>query len=299
MVKFDRNATVLSISHGDFDGVASQIVLGNVFKNIEYVVAEFYTIDQKMSAVDYNAYDYVFITDIHPTEVKYLDLADNIVLIDHHASAFHDQSKNRFVISDKKKCAAYLVKWFFEKMYGKEINLSHLNNLIRYANDYDTWQKKYAKSTFINETYKSLHDVVEFRNRFMSGDTRLTEEEISFIRERKALFVKTYKEIEVFEFDDVNGCVCICENFPNEIADTLIKKDGYRIVIIRNPSKGRSSVRHNVEGLDVGALLDKLQYGGGHPYAAGFFERDESMFYKKVVAIQEELILCGIGGVLL
>ena len=299
MKVFDRNASVLSVSHGDFDGIVSQIVLGNVFKNIEYVTAEFYTINQKMQVIEYDKYDYVFITDIHPDKETYLDLADNIVLIDHHPSEFNNPKKNRFVVSDKNKCAAYLVKYFFEKMYGDKIDLSHLNDLVRYANDYDIWEKKYAKSTFINEMYKGLYDTDDYRNRFMNGDVRLTQEECEFIRKQKDMFDEVYNNLPVFEFDSIRGCVCIADSFVNDVADRLLKTTDYRVVIVRNPAKGRSSIRHNVPEFDAGKLLEQLGYGGGHQYAAGMFERDEDMFRKKAAAIEEEIVLMGIGAFLI
>jgi hypothetical protein len=106
-----------------------------------------------------------------------------------------------------------------------------------------------------------------------------------------------YDNLEVFEYDLIKGCVCISEQFPNDVADRLLNVDGYRVVIVRNPAKGRSSLRHNVPGFDAGELLSRLAYGGGHPYAAGFFERDEQMFRKKASAIEEEIVLMALSGV--
>lgn len=304
MKKFDRNARVLSLSHGDFDGIASQIVIGNVFTNVVYETAQFYTVDRKLSLIDYDQFDYVFVTDIHPENAENL-ASDKIIFIDHHPSMFNDPARNRFVVSDKNKCAAYLVKFFMEKLYGSDIDLSHLDDLILMANEYDikTWditnvdREKNIRCRLINDLYINLYDENQFRDRFMYGDTTFTADEIAYSERRKSAFDDVYDNLEIFDLDKINGCVVFCEEFINEITEALRLRQGYRVVIMRNVPKGRASIRTNVLEADVGKILETLAYGGGHKQAAGFFERDNDVFYKKVLAIEEAIYNLNIDGV--
>jgi oligoribonuclease NrnB/cAMP/cGMP phosphodiesterase (DHH superfamily) len=293
MKKFDRTSRVLSISHGDFDGISCQIIIGNVFENVEYTNAEFYTIDKKLMAVDYSKYDIVFLTDIHPEREESF-VSDKIVMIDHHPSEFDNPAKNRFVVSNKKKCAAFLVKFFFEKLYGDEINISHLDDLIRLTNDYDIWIHNDPKSKLINELHKNLYETDEFRDRFFDGDVELTEAENKYIVDRAQKFTDTYNNLEIFELDNVEslhpfGCVIFATDFINDLADKMLKETGYRYIIVRNQPKGRTSIRHNIAGVHIGEILTALEYGGGHEFAGAFFERDNDMFYKKVLAVEEAI----------
>jgi oligoribonuclease NrnB/cAMP/cGMP phosphodiesterase (DHH superfamily) len=278
------------VSHGDFDGIVCQIVIGNVFKNVEYTTAEFYTIDKKLSLIDYDKYDIVFVTDIHPEKEESL-VSDRIVLIDHHPSTFNDPSKNRFVVSDKNKCAAYLVKFFFDKLYDNDIDLSHLNDIVRLANDYDIWIHADPKSKMIHELHRNLYETDEFRDRFFDGDVSLSGEETKYLEARLQKFQDTFNNLEIFELDNtaVLGCVIFANDFINDLADKLLKTTNYRYVIVRNIEKGRSSIRHAMDNVHIGHILTNLQYGGGHERAGAFFERDNDMFYKKVLTVEEAI----------
>lgn len=287
MKKINRNSKILSLSHGDFDGIACQIVLGNVFPNIVYTNSEFYNIDKKMGSIDYSQFDYVFVTDIHPDDPKLMD-NDKVIMIDHHPSPHHNPSKNRYAIHDKNRCAAYLVKFFCDKLYP-EVDLKHLDDLIMLADDYDTWKHKDPRCRDINELIKNFYDVDEFRDRFMTGDTVLNEKEVEYINDRHDKFNKLMDNLELFEFDEFKGCVVFADDFINDVADKLLKEQGYRLVVVRNPEKGRSSVRHNIKGVHIGNILESHNYGGGHEFAAGFFERDSDAFYKKVLVIVDDV----------
>lgn len=273
---------VLSVSHSDFDGIVCQILLASVFDNIKFVNTEFYNIDKTLTELDTAPYDIVFVTDISPKYEQLLYKTDNIVLIDHHSTTFHKPKAKKYVYQDKNTCAALLVKTYLEKTY--QADLSNFNLLVKYTNDYDTWQLKHPKSTFINELYKNKYDILEFRNRFLTGNCKLTKEECKFIRARKNRFATEYTNAELFNFDGkVKGCIVNVEGFINEIADKLIKDEDYKIVFVRY--KNRCSIRHRVKGLHIGKMLTALGYGGGHELAAGMFEGDEAMFFEKAEKI--------------
>ena len=48
MKKIPKNARILSVSHNDLDGVGCQILLGSVFRNIEYRNCSYYNIDKEL-----------------------------------------------------------------------------------------------------------------------------------------------------------------------------------------------------------------------------------------------------------
>jgi len=278
---------ILSISHVDLDGAVCQIILCNVYKNIDYVNLSFYNVDKTLQTLDYSKYDYVFLTDIHPDNDASLYISDKIILIDHHKTALslNNPSKKHYVIDGV--CASVLVKRFCEKMYN--IKLNHLNNLVYLTNDYDIYTVKNPKSKLLNDIMFYFYGPNKFITNFINGRTRFTEEEIQWLRKRRIEFNETYENLEVYEFLKYPGCVVEAKFFINEIAHKLMNEEEYKMVIVRNPSNGRISIRHNIEGLDMGAYLKNKGWGGGHELAAGMFVEDLNDFQKKIHIIEEDL----------
>lgn len=291
MKKIQLDDKILSISHNDMDGAVCQIILGHVYKNIKYIHTSFYKIDDILLSLDYDLYDWVILTDIHPDKEENLNLSDKIILIDHHKSAqeYHDMSKNHFVISDKNVCAAVLTKMFVEKMYG--IKLDDLKSLVYLTNDYDVWNLKNSKSKLMNDVMFYLYRPVKFREQFFNGRTKFTKDEIIWLKKRRKIFKELYDNIEIFEFSKINGCIVESREFINEICHKLMEEEGYNIVFVRNPSNQRVSVRHNLDEnvLDAGGILKAHGWGGGHAQSAGMFTTDGPDFKMKVVKIEEEI----------
>jgi len=287
MKRIPLDAKILNITHVDLDGCGCSIVLGNVFKNITYVFSSFYNIDEKLEIINYDEYDYVILTDIHPTEKKYLNISDKIILIDHHPSDLNNPKKLKFVVSDKDVCATILVKYFIEKMY--DIKLSHLDNLTKLINDYDMWHLKYPKSKQMNDLMFYKYRPSKFRNKFMNGRVEFIKEEIEFLKLLNEKFKKTYNEMEVIEFDTINACVIFESDFINEIADKLIKEENYGLVVIKHPQKGRCSLRTGSDDVDIGQVLSDFGWGGGHPKSAGIFVKNDMEFHNKMETLERHL----------
>jgi len=284
--KIDRGAKILSVSHNDLDGSVCQIILGQVYNNITLINRSFYDIDKTLLDIDYSLYDHVIITDIHPNDHKLINISDKIILIDHHkvAMPIHDPSKFHYVMTNK--CAAVYVKRFVEALY--KIDLSYLDNLVYVTNDYDMYTLNNPKSVWLNDlmmTYKCE----KFISSFYNGRTRFTEKEMEFLRSRRDKFDKIWDNLDVFELDKFKGCIIIQDDFMNEVATKLMKKEGYRIVFIKHPKSNRLSIRHNIESFDVGAYLRMKGWGGGHEKAAGMFMKDEDMI-REVVSDMEEYL---------
>lgn len=287
MKKIKRDSKILSLSHNDLDGVTAQIVLGHIFKNIQYMNTSYYRINDVAQTLNYNAYDWVIMTDIAPSEKYIMDLSDNIILLDHHktASQHHNPSNMRFVTENM--CAAKFTKKFFEKYYN--IKLTDLDEIVRLTNDYDMWIHNDPKSKEINDLMFYRYRPDKFRELYFDGHTNFNEDEINWLEKRKKEFKDLYNNLNIFEFDSIKGCVAESKEFINEISEKLLKEEGYRIIFIRNPSHGRISIRHNVKGLDVGTILQNHGWGGGHEEAAGMFAESIKQFKERTDILEKEI----------
>jgi len=285
MKKIPLNAKILCLTHNDLDAATATIILANTYKNIEFIYNSFWKIDAVMQYVDYSKYDYVFVIDIHPEKRSNLYVSDNIILLDHHETAkeYHNPKKMHFVAENM--CAAKLTKKFIENMYGTK--LSHLDNLVYLTNDYDLYTLNNPKSKLMNDLMFYYYRPIKFRKEFIDGRTRFNEKEIKWLHERRKEFNKRWKELEVFEFKNVNGCLVNANYFLNEIAHKLMEEEGYNIVFVRNPDNERISIRQNIEEFNVGTYVKSLGIGGGHRFAAGIQADNMNDLQKKIKEIND------------
>ncbi len=292
MRKIDREDKILSISHLDADGIASQIVLGNVFKNIKYFTYQFVKIDESLNKIDFSPYDHVFVTDIYPSVHKLMDLTDKFILLDHHETALplHNPAKMRFV--DLNQCGASLTKSFIEHYF--KIRLEHLDRFIYLINDYDLWihaDPFSKKFNLLYGMYRGINkDMSYYRKRFMYGNVALSEEELLYIEGKEREYKIVFDDIEMMEFEHIKGGLVLNVNkFVNEICSDLMEHNGYRIVFLRNPDTGHTNVRHNIPGLNIGKLLEEHDLGGGHKNAAGMKILNPDVFTKSIMVIEKFL----------
>lgn len=284
MKQINRNSKILSISHNDLDGCVCQIILSHVYSDLKCVNTSFYKIDQTLQQINYDAYDYVFVTDIAPDDERNLYLSDKIILLDHHKTSkpAHDPSNKKFVADGM--CGSKLVYRFMKTMYP-ELDLSFLHNLVYLTNDYDLYTLNNPKSKLLNDIMFYKYRPVKFRAQFMDGRTRFTEEEIIWLRERRKEFERRWEALDVYEVDDTKICITNANFFLNEIADKLMKEEGYDVVFIRNPQTERASIRSCLEGLDLGKMLKDRGWGGGHERAAGMFTSNMKDFQHKTTSL--------------
>lgn len=285
MKKIPRNAKVLSVSHNDLDGVGCQILLGGVFKNIEYMNCSYYSIDKDLLAINGDDYDVVFVTDISPKVSEVLDGFNNLILIDHHQTAENVPEKRRFV--NKKYSATYLTKHFLEKMYG-EGKLSRYTKLVKLINDYDLWELKYKGSTAMNDLF-SMYNAEKFRERFRHGDITLRPNEKSYLKSVKEKFDRMYDELEVMEFEEANVCFFVSDIFVNEFSHRLMKEEGYDFVMFNTLKNYKISIRSSMEDFNFGLYLKDLGIGGGHKQSAGVDVASEEEMNKTVDFLVKDL----------
>lgn len=284
MLKIPRHARILSISHNDLDGVGCQIVLGQVYENINFVNSSFYKIDETLNCINFDDYDFVFVTDMHPEKESSLDISDKIILIDHHESKYNNPAKRRYVVN-KNKCATVLTKFFIEKMY--DIKLENLDELVNYINDYDMWELKFKKSKMLNDLMFYKYRAEEFRDQFMSGRTTFTDVEKEFLVKQHKLFLETYDKLEVFPLETINGCIVYEYDFVNEISEQLKLDYGYAVIISKRPNGGRVSLRNNNPEVNLNKILEHFGYGGGHKDSSGLFVKNEDEFIEKILKIEK------------
>lgn len=281
---------VICFTHKDLDGTLAGMLLETLFKNITTIYTNFDDINKHLAVLDYKKYDWVFLTDIHP-ESKELLNNPKIILLDHHTSAksFHDPQNNRFVLT--KVCGAMVVKRFLERYF--KVDLSKFNSLCYLTDDFDRWIHNNKKSKMINELYFRYWED-KFKERFKDGDTRLTQDEIKYIRRRMEEFKIVWKELEIYELPQINGCFIIVEDFLNDVCDKLIKENGYNVVIAMNPKSKHTSIRHNIQKFNMGGFLNFLGIGGGHEVACGFTEDDFASAQERInkfVKVLSEIVV--------
>lgn len=285
-----KKSRILSITHANcMDGTGCQICLDNVFKNIDFVGLKYNDVDSILGKIidnNYEGYDFIFLTDISPVNPSLLKSQNKIILLDHHNTAIqlHNPEENKYVVSDL--CGTALTKLFLEKFFEKK--LDSLNDVSYLINDYDLWTKNNSKSTFLNELH-FFYFSDKFRKRFFDGNTRLTKEEIEYIRERKKQFQSSFDELEVYDLNKINACYFEANSFLNELCEKLLKMK-YDVVFCRSPNKNSVSVRNKHPNLDVGDILKQLGYGGGHKDAAGFYEPDFTKMKKKICDIEDVIL---------
>lgn len=261
----NRNNRVLNVSHKDLDGVASSIIIQNVFKKVDFKYLKYGEVNSYLKTVDYNDYDVVILTDISPETVEAFDISDKFFLLDHHLSAkhFHCVEKNRIVNTEQ--CATVLVKKFFESLHG--IDLGYLNEFCSIVDDYDRWIMSDSRSWAMNELYFFYYES-DFRRRFMNGNVKFSEDELDYIKKQKKALDETYKNLTIYKCDKVNMCFFLESRFVNDLCHRAMNEDGFDVAICINSRN--CSIRTKVEGLDLGGMLKKLGFGGGHEKAGAF-----------------------------
>lgn len=278
-----RDKRVLNITHFDMDGAASSIILGNVYQNIKYKYLRYDEVDSYLEKLNFSEYDIVIMTDISPTKAELIE-DKNVFLLDHHDSALflNCPEKNRIVRNGKS--AALLVKEFFEHLFG--IDLSELNEFCKVVNDYDMWVNKDPRGWCLNELYyKYWND--GFRNRFFHGDLNFSEDEKTFILERKRKFDEVFNALEIYDLDSISGCLTFAHEFINDVCSKLLKK--YKIVLCLSPKSKNCSIRVNNPDVHIGQILKEFGFGGGHAQAGGMRGNDTQVFQQNVDFLEDVL----------
>lgn len=276
-LKLTRDSKILNISHfGCIDGSTSSIPIYNIFKNVHYIRAKFNEINDISKYILYKNYDAVIFTDISPKDSSLIKDKENVLVIDHHETEEknHEPDNMRFVYIGE--CASVQSQKFFSMYFNED--LSYLDGLIKYVNDYDMWIDPHGKSWEYNVIHyyylkqdKFKH--TDFIQRFKNGDIKLNEEEKEHVKLRKKELEEKWNDIRNRFHDlpyNINGCIIFESDFVNELLHRLMDTYGFDVAINKNPNTFQCSVRSNGKIVKVGETLDEIGIGGGHDCAAGF-----------------------------
>lgn len=279
-LNLNKKSKILNLSHDDMDGSGSVIPLYNYFDNLHTIRVKYNQIDTYVERINYDKYDAVILTDISPSNPDLIKDADNLIVLDHHESAKcnHDPENMRFVYVGES--ASMLSQKFISMCFDED--LSYLDRLMKYINDYDMWIDPYGVSWCFNTIHyyyakKDRFTHTKFVKRFCKGDVNFNKEEQNHLKNRKNELEQSWEKTKEDHFKlehNVNGALTFISDYMNEMCHRLMDEFKYDFVINVHPRTFNGSIRCNNENVSVGNILKELNLGGGHDASAGFFNKD-------------------------
>lgn len=283
---FSKGGKILNFTHVDMDGIGSNIALSKRLNNVVKVEVNYHDVDDRIKNFDLNSYDAVIFSDICPNaSLEYLSSFKNVIVLDHHDTALehHNPENNVYIyngISGSKLCFE-----FIKTMFGNDNRTQEIEHLIEIINDYDLWIHKDPRSRYFNWLYNK-YGSDNFKNRFIYGDVKLLNEEKKFITDLDYKIRDVFHNLELFDFEKVNGAMFFTSDYINDLAEMVLKKHNYDFIVIVNPSNMHASIR-SVGEFDSGAMLKGLGIGGGHKHAGGFRSTNQEKFQYNIANIEE------------
>lgn len=262
----NENLNVLNIHHSDMDGVSSNIVLRNFYKNLESECITYQSEERVISnaiAKYKDKVDLVIFTDFYPslTMSQVREAFPNVLVLDHHETAqkYHD---NKTVIINTSVCGTMLT-YKFVKCFK---DISYLEDLVNITNDWDMFILADKRSRFFNNIYWEMGPKW-FTRRFLNGNTKLYPEEQKYLIDAQVEFKKLYANLEISDLSN-NGVFFETDRFMNECVEEL-KKEGYKWFAIKN--KNALSIRaDDIDLTRVFNIFNASGYNaGGHLHAGG------------------------------
>jgi len=293
-------AKVLNPVHIDLDGVSSAICVKNTFTDVTavhmgygYGIAKWYKSIKQFPHL-LNDYELIIMTDLSMDEKTFAEFAailamanyeGEFIFLDHHETSkpLNNPDANMFV--DITECGASLAQKYLTNTFG--VDLSHLDELIKYTKDYDLWVHKYKESKHVNYILdKYLSGGVNkgcerFVHKYMNGFSykNITKDEATVIVEKLEANEKVWSELDIIPFDGTSIAMCMLDgSFVNDMSDRILNDPelGVDVIIVFYPDKVGGSIRASkrVPQINLGEFLgiignDNIA-GGGHALAAGY-----------------------------
>lgn len=292
---------VILMTHTDFDGTGSPIVL-NVITSLteDKVQAVYYTnngdVEKTIDDIieKYGTSDYqLIICDHSPVKSHYDKMVENkidFMIFDHHKSSEVKGLKN--VVFDVEQCATQLFHSYLWLQYlakrdkANEVTsqegldkLFHLLVFVRHVNDYDMWIHENAHSKRLNELLYET-SISDFVTRFSeSPDSAFTEMEeliVSTAEKKRQKYIDKSEKTVVLHTDHEKNRfgVVFAEQHQSELGHELIDRLEIDYIFMVNAQGTKVSLR-SAGRVDVseiakhfGTLLDTNH--GGHKAASGF-----------------------------
>ncbi|MGL6131664.1 MAG: DHHA1 domain-containing protein [Fusobacteriaceae bacterium] len=288
---------VFNITHTDFDGLGCQLAIENRFGKENVTVERcgynnvngcLYTL---LKSGEYLSYDRIYITDISISlnMAKWVDseeaIRSRVILIDHHGTAEWLNEYNWATIKTHNEDGT-LVSASMLVANHLELDGLVIRDIIRQADDYDTW--KWASNG--NVKAKTLNDLIhmvgmdnmlaEFHNQIASENREFEiADKYQFLLEVRDNEYKNYlettnKNLVLGGYKQHSIGICFAEKFTSELGNDLAKLNpNLDFIAILNMRTGLS-LRSVKEGIDLGLVAKEIgdmlgMKGGGHKMAAG------------------------------
>ena len=260
-------------ANSDLDGAGSTILMGNVFKNIEYTGVFFGDFEEKyLEWLEENSESYkkIFIIgmSLSQSTLNKID-SDKVVIINDRNDELVAK-KAKMIDDESSSCIRVIYNMFKEKVTFS----TNLKRLVLYVDDYNSYALKSKEAKYINGLYRKsgsskFYSIV---NRFWDGydglSTREQEKAEAFAKEidtelnNLSLYVKEEDGIKIMAtFSDLS---------VNEIAGGILNAYDSDVVIVIGLRNRFVSFRKRVSSLaDIAYLAENLCNGGGGEFAAG------------------------------
>ena len=270
---------LLIFTDNDLDGAGSALFVKWLFRDkltkfdvIDTTEATFIN-DFNNKASTFIDYDRIFILDLDLNqEQAALANQKQIVVVDHHTPHINHKyiyNNAKGIIQQHESCIGLL----YEK-FGESVSLTDAQReLIKYVNDYDSYNLNHKDSLKLNAIHRTYNNpkAEKFIEAFDTGFRPFTIQEKNSIK----LFIKKFKEQlqgQVFIGKIKNyKTVSIIANYAiSEVAGFLIDKYNADIGIVVNlDTKTVSFRRSKQSNVDLSILARSLCDGGGSPGVAG------------------------------
>lgn len=278
----------------DVDGITPVILSKLVFEEVDYILEEPSTINEKVQEVyeagNFDLYDFIYVTDLcinHDLAQRIEQDTKNknkILVFDHHYTK-EEMNQYSFItvkdnIDGKKECGSSLFFNYLLSHYAndvlKKLVVSEMVELVRLI---DTWEWK--KENIVEATWISnllgiygREYYIEYYYQFCCKEEHFYfEEKQQYLLEIEELRIKNYiiqKEQEIYSIllKNYHIGVVFAERYRSELGNYLAEKyqDTYDFFMIINVS--RSVSYRGIKEIDLGAFA-QLYGGSGHKKTAG------------------------------
>jgi hypothetical protein len=287
---FDINVEVYKTfiwSTSTLDGACATIILGNMFKNIEYRYCFFGDFETQYNAwaVDnLENYNKVFVIGMSLNQSLVNKLDDSRVIFISNKLEILNLFDSTLIHENYTSISKLIYKKFKEKVNFD----TNLKKLIGYVDDYIGNTYNYEESSYLNAIYrKSGYDkFTKFVDRFWNGFDGFTDTEVklheTFVNEIDVEF----KQLELFkgEFKKWSVIMTFSKMAVDEIKNRLLDKYSPDIIMVVNTTSNYVSFRKNKGSVvDLKFLAEHFCDGGGSDMASGgkitktFLEFTENM----------------------
>ena len=212
----------------------------------------------------------VFILDFsfkRPVMEGLIDRASQLLLLDHHKTAFEELGGFQECQFEMGKSGARIAWDYF-------IGASDPHWLVKYTEDRDLWNWALPQSREVNAAIASYPKTFGAWDRLAERDlSEVITDGDAILRYKNQLIEHYVAGAVEMEMDGYNVLASNCgaRNLVSEVAGELAKGRPFGLCWYVYKNRKIWSLRSDEEGMDVSEIAKK-HGGGGHPRAAGFQE---------------------------